>query len=74
VLGDDIWVGGDRGALYHSTDAGRTWSAVKPTADGEALSADIVRIAFQDVRHGWVVTSDGKLWSTRNGGATWSRN
>jgi len=72
VLGQDIWTGGDQGALYHSTDAGWTWTAVVPTSNGARLSADIARIAFSDLRHGWVATRDGDIWTTRDGGATWS--
>jgi hypothetical protein len=73
VLGQDIWIGGDQGALYHSTDAGQTWTAVAPTSNGIPLSADITRIAFSDLRHGWIATRNGDVWKTRDGGATWSR-
>ena len=73
VLGQDIWTGGDRGELYHSTDGGHTWTAVVPTSDGVSLSADIMRIVFSDVRHGAIATRDGKIWTTHDGGATWSQ-
>jgi len=73
VLGQDIWTGGDQGALYHSTDAGHTWTAVVPTSDGVSLSADITRIGFSDLRHGAIKTRDGSIWTTHDGGATWSQ-
>jgi hypothetical protein len=72
VLGQDIWIGGDRGALYHSTDGGQGWVSVTPISDGKTLDADIVRIAFSDPGHGWVATRSGAIWTTRDGGATWS--
>ena len=37
VSGQDIWTGGDQGVLYHSTDAGQTWTAVVPTSVGLSL-------------------------------------
>jgi hypothetical protein len=73
VSGLDVWTGGDQGALYHSADAGQTWTAVVPTSNGMPLSADIMRIAFSDLRHGWIATRNGDIWMTRDGGASWSR-
>jgi len=72
VLGQEIWIGGDQGTLYHSTDAGQSWTAVVPTANGVPVSADIMRIAFADQRHGWIATRNGEIWKTRDSGATWS--
>jgi hypothetical protein len=72
VLGQDIWIGGNGGALYHSTDGGQNWVAVIPISDGKTLSADIVRIAFSAPSHGWIATRSGEIWTTRDGGATWS--
>ena len=73
VLGQDIWIGGDRGALYHSTDGGQSWVSVTLISDGKTLDVDILRIAFSDAGHGWVATRSGDIWTTRDGGATWSR-
>jgi photosystem II stability/assembly factor-like uncharacterized protein len=72
VLGQDIWIGGDQGALYHSSDSGQTWTPVVPTSDGVRLYDDIVRIDFLDLRHGGIATRKGDIWATRDGGATWS--
>jgi hypothetical protein len=72
VVDQDIWAGGDRGELYHSADAGRTWISVVPVWNGQTLTADIVRLAFTDLRHGWVVTKDGEIWMTSDAGASWS--
>jgi photosystem II stability/assembly factor-like uncharacterized protein len=38
--GDEVWVGGDRGALYHSADAGESWSKVPV----DRVNGDIIRI------------------------------
>lgn len=72
VLGQDIWAGGDHGTLYHSSDAGQTWAAIAPMANGLALSSDITRIGFLDAHRGWIATRKGEIWTTRDGGATWS--
>jgi hypothetical protein len=72
VSGQDIWTGGDRGALYHSTDGGQTWTAIVPTANGVALSEDITRIGFLDAHRGWIATRKGEMWTTRDGGVSWS--
>lgn len=71
--GFDIWVGGAKGALYHSIDAGQHWMQVQPTADGEALSMDIIGIEFPDLMHGTLTTADKHIWITADAGQTWTR-
>jgi photosystem II stability/assembly factor-like uncharacterized protein len=69
-------VAGDAGALYRTTDGGRTW---KPLLSGAA--ADINFIQFIDWNYGWMLgavgdeAGDGNtvLLSTNNGGRTWTR-
>ncbi len=72
VAGRDIWTGGDQGKLYHSTDAGQTWAAVNPVSNGVQLSDDIIRIAFIDLHRGGIATRNGEIWTTGDGGLTWS--
>jgi photosystem II stability/assembly factor-like uncharacterized protein len=71
ALGPEVWVGGKAGALYHSSDQGTHWTQIKPTANGAALTADIVGIDFSDAQHGKLTTSEGKIWTTSDGGASW---
>ena len=42
--GTDVWAGGKAGALFHSSDAGLTWTQVQPSIHDEALRADITQI------------------------------
>lgn len=70
--GQDVWTGGDSGSLYHSVDGGHSWSAVVPSAEGHVLSANIIRMAFMNSMHGWIVDADGGYWTTRDGGVTWT--
>ncbi len=71
--GADIWVGGAKGALYHSSDAGMHWTQVLPVAGTQALSADITGIEFTDLQHGSVSTAEGETWITADAGQTWSK-
>ena len=74
AVGNEIWVGGDGGALYHSSDAGGSWTQVQPTMDGTSLSADIIGLEFVDTQHGRVTTAGGENWSTSDGGQSWRKD
>jgi hypothetical protein len=67
-----VWLGGTDGVLFHSADAGQHWSQVKPAADGEALSDDIIGVEFSDALHGRVTTASG-TWTTEDAGLNWQR-
>ncbi|HXY51756.1 MAG TPA: YCF48-related protein [Terriglobales bacterium] len=71
--GNDVWVGGAAGALYHSTDAGLHWTRVRPTAGGVTLTADIVALDFTDPQHGELTSSAGDSWVTSDGGKSWQK-
>jgi photosystem II stability/assembly factor-like uncharacterized protein len=60
-----------RSYLLRTTNGGESWSRVELTADepGVLLS----RVAFADSSRGWAFGEMGALYSTRDGGATWSR-
>ncbi|MGH9843644.1 MAG: YCF48-related protein, partial [Blastocatellia bacterium] len=70
------WAAGDSGAVYRTTDSGRTW---KPLLSG--APANIDHIHFVDWNHGWMLgensnrddESEAVLFMTTNGGKTWSR-
>jgi photosystem II stability/assembly factor-like uncharacterized protein len=72
VLGEELWVGGKNGVLYHSPDNGKHWVHVVPTAGEELLTEDIVRLEFADADHGKLITPHSE-WTTENCGATWHR-
>lgn len=71
--GFEIWVGGAKGSLYHSIDAGQHWMQVQPTSENESLSADIIDIEFTDLLHGTLTTSDEQIWFTADAGHTWQK-
>lgn len=73
AVGVEIWVGGAKGALCHSSDAGEHWVQVQPVADGKPLTSDIIGVEFTDARHGKLTTTSGETWTTTDGGQTWSK-
>lgn len=65
--GSAIFVSG-RSALLRSTDKGRTWKALElPTTKTRVNRADFVA-----ANTGFLWDTRGRLWTTRNGGATWT--
>ena len=71
ALGPDVWVGGSAGLVFHSADAGQHWIRITPATAAGTLAADIVSIEFTDPRHGKLVTSEGRTWTTSDSGQTW---
>jgi len=71
ATGSDVWAGGSAGALYHSTDAGNTFTRVVPASAGATLTGDIVSLDFPDPQHGKLSTSTSELWTTSDSGQTW---
>jgi photosystem II stability/assembly factor-like uncharacterized protein len=73
--------GGPGGArVFHSTDAGQTWSVAKTPVRNDGSSAGIFSLAFMDGGHGVAVGGDydkateitGTFATTADGGKTWS--
>jgi len=73
AVGPEIWVGGNGGSLYHSSDSGQHWTQVKPAVNGSPLIADIVGIEFADAQHGKLTTSNRETWTTSDAGQSWTR-
>ncbi|HEX8853806.1 MAG TPA: YCF48-related protein [Pyrinomonadaceae bacterium] len=60
------FVFGELGALYATTDGGRTWARRRLPTKRLLLDA-----AFVDSRHGWLVGAGASLLYTTDGGETW---
>lgn len=65
-IGNEVWVGGNAGTLYHSADSGQSWTRVQPVS-----TDDIARIDFSDPQNGLLSTATGQVWSTSDGGRSW---
>lgn len=70
---NDVWAGGNNGALFHSADAGEHWARIVPQdgehkLDGNVISISIAGATNQIVR---LRTSAGQSWISGDGGKTW---
>lgn len=68
-----VWLGGTRGVLLHSPDAGQHWQKIRPAVGNDDLIADIIAIEFDDARHGMLTTFGDGTWTTSDGGQSWIR-
>jgi photosystem II stability/assembly factor-like uncharacterized protein len=79
----EVWfgTGGPGGArVFHSTDAGQTWTVSKTPIRNDGASAGMFSLAFSDTRHGIAVGGDynkpaettGVVALSSDGGKTWT--
>lgn len=79
----EVWFGtGGRGAgrIYHSKDAGVTWTVTATAIRNDTASAGIFSVAFRNARHGMAVGGEyskdketlGNIVRTSDGGLTWA--
>jgi hypothetical protein len=73
AAGRSIWLGGQRGVLFHSTDAGQHWAQMKPTAEKPLPDSDIIGIEFDDEFHGKLTTARAESWTTSDAGQSWEK-
>ena len=78
----EVWFGtGGQGAgrVYHSKDAGETWTVAATAIRNDTASAGIFSVAFRDAKRGMAVGGEyskdketqGNIVVTRDGGLTW---
>lgn len=60
------WAGGKGGWVQKTVDGGATWTRLT------AVTGEVVKIAFADADHGWILTTAG-LSGTSDGGKTWQQ-
>jgi photosystem II stability/assembly factor-like uncharacterized protein len=63
---DHLWAAGYFGAIYRTTDAGKTWRKLNGLTD-----QSIYDISFADEKNGWAVGRRGFVIHTTDGGDTW---
>jgi hypothetical protein len=73
AVGPDVWLGGSKGALYHSTDGGQHWTRVKISAGAITVEDDVIHIEFKDAQHGTLKTATGDSWTTADAGQNWQK-
>jgi len=72
ALGQDVWAGGQAGALEHSNDGGASWSSIAVTAHGQPLNSDVIQIDVQDPRVA-LTTANHEVWTSSDGGKVWEK-
>ena len=70
---NDVWAGGNGGALFHSADAGEHWTRIVPKDGDHKLEGDVISLTIagavnQIIR---LRTSAGQSWISNDGGKTW---
>jgi hypothetical protein len=73
AIGPEVWAGGARALLYHSSDAGAHWTRVITANASAVVNGDITGIQFADPQHGRVATSTGEVWITSDSGQSWQK-
>jgi len=78
VSGEEGWVIGQDGVIFHTRDGGASWS---PQAAAIGAAVELTGVAFVDAQNGWATgaswppTYGGKGWAvilhTTDGGSTW---
>ena len=66
--GHDVWAGGSHASVIHSRDGGVTWENVRL---GEAATGTVQSIVAGSTNV-QIKTSDNQIWSSSDGGKTWS--
>ncbi|MGC2112831.1 MAG: zf-HC2 domain-containing protein [Candidatus Korobacteraceae bacterium] len=74
VVGNDVWAGGNKGALFHSVDGGEHWTQVLLSADGHPETGAVVSIHFDTVSQGSVGSETGSTWITSDRGQSWNKS
>jgi photosystem II stability/assembly factor-like uncharacterized protein len=64
----EAWAVGNYGAIYHTSNAGKSWEARDSGTKAALFSVD-----FADAQHGWTVGKAGEIRATVDGGKTWTR-
>ena len=75
VNGNTIWIGTTFGRILKSSDKGLTWSISQspiPDFGGGINGTESGDLAFSDANNGLLQTSDYLLYSTADGGVTWT--
>jgi hypothetical protein len=73
VAGSNVWVGGETGSLFHSTDNGLTWKEVTVSDGIRRMQDTVTRIKTQGQRVILLRTNSAQDWLSTDGGITWRK-
>lgn len=72
IRGNDLWLCGYNGGIYHSDDGGGHWSKLRNGNDITIPRYHLYCILFKDKKQGWAAGEQGKVIFTNDGGKNWS--
>ena len=70
IHGDEIWMCGYMGSIYHTTDGGNNWQRMRNGNDVTLPRYYLMDIKFTDEQNGWAVCDNGKMIYSDDGGQT----
>ncbi len=71
IHGDEIWMCGYTGSIFHTTDGGNSWQRLRNGNDITLPRYYLMDIVFKDELNGWAVCDNGKMIHTDDGGNHW---
>lgn len=71
IHGDEIWMCGANGGIFHTTDAGAHWQTLRNGNDITLKRYYLRCILFADSQYGWAAGEDGIVLHTDDGGRHW---
>lgn len=73
IQGNDIWLCGYNGCVFHSGDAGANWERLRNGNDITLIKYNLQDIIFKDKLNGWAVGENGVVIHSVDGGHNWSQ-
>jgi photosystem II stability/assembly factor-like uncharacterized protein len=73
IHGDEMWICGANGSIFHTTDGGSNWQRQRNGNDFTQVHYGLRCIVFADENNGWAAGDDGKMIYSSDGGAHWSQ-
>jgi len=71
IHGDEIWMCGYNGGVYHTLDGGNHWTRQRNGNDITLPRYYLLDIKFRDEQNGWAVCDNGKIIHSDDGGNHW---
>jgi photosystem II stability/assembly factor-like uncharacterized protein len=71
IHGEEIWMCGYNGGIYHTTNGGNSWTRLRNGNDISLPRYNLLGIIFKDSNRGWAVCDDGKVIYTDDAGKHW---
>ena len=72
IHGQEIWMCGYNGGIYHTSNGGKNWTRYRNGNDISLPRYRLLSILFTDEQNGWAVGEEGKVIHSDDGGQHWA--